>query len=143
MLEAEPAFGFIELHRRDAKVHQNPVNRRPPHRAEHLGERPVVGMHQRHAIPKPGESFTRDGQRRFVPINPHHVPGSRVQEGLGMPPEPQRAVHVPPVGLRRQVRNDVGEKNGLVRRRQMPCSASARASSSVNGSLVSRASSRS
>ena len=105
----------------------------------------IVSVHQLDAIAEGGEGVARDGQRVRIAIEADQAVGARVEERAAVAAETDRAVDEESATCRREDLDGFGHHDRLVLRlhRQIPNSASARASSSVYCSRCNLATNRS
>ena len=94
-------------------------------------------MDQLDAIVEGGQRLGREGQRLGIAVEPDDPCRARGEHRPRVPAQADRAVHEHAAARHGQQIDGLGHEDGFVKRHQIPNSASARASSSVNGSRCS------
>ena len=103
-LEAEPApFGF-ELIRRHAHVGQRAVDAIDPAGLQYRRDRPIIRVHELHAIAVPAQRLGGDAQRGRIAIEPDHLRRSGFEQRERVPAHAHGAIdeHAALFGLQKR-----------------------------------------
>ena len=115
-MQAEAAFGHIELQRGYAEIEQKAVRRVPTQFVQGVGETVEGGGEQTAAIAPGRQPFGGSGPGLGVAVQtaqPGFASGA-LHQGRGVPGQPQRAVHVPPARTGSQGVEHFVEQHGMM-----------------------------
>ena len=133
--EAEAAAFSFELHRGHTQIRQRSVDAGNATLVEHARQVAIIRVHQLHAVTEPGERFRRNPQRLRVAIESEDARRSGLEQRSRVAAQAHGAIDEQPASRWREECHRFGDHHRFVQgcghERQIPKSASARASASV------------